>query len=352
MENFRILSYEEESKLTSNELIAYYKSLKQYLLNYKNNILKNSYTNGCEELHPLVRKIIDRIKNYDLTITGQENIPNSPVIYVSTHQDFYDHFNLILGVPEHTIILNNGRIALWMKILLNFNGIVYVDRNDSQSKFNSKIELMKYLAKGKSIAIFPEATYNCSPNKFHLRLYSGAVDIARKMQIPIIPIVQEYDYDPLITSYKCVKSCELRFGTPVYVKYDDDISIKKEELSEQLATMRWDLIEQKGLYSRESITEQEYINYILSRRDSYQKAKVKESDELKALKGYGEEIYLFSYINAIDFDSDGHLLVPQEVRKLDSINSLHINGCFNKDGNYLDFDKLLTLSRTVRSKRG
>jgi len=239
-----------------------------------------------------------------------------------------------------------------MKILLDFNGVVYVDRSDNQSKFNSKIELMKYLAKEKSVVIFPEATYNCSPNKLYLNLYSGVIDIARKMQVPIIPIVQEYDYDTSITSYKCVKSCELRFGSPIYVKYDDDISIKKEELSEQFATMRWDLIEQKGLYSRDSIREQEYINYILSRRDSYRIAKVNEKEEEKALKGYGKEIYLFSYINAVDFDDDGHLLVPKEVRRLDSLNNLPINGCFDKDGNYLDFDKLLTLSRTMRSKRG
>ncbi len=344
-EEFKILSYEEEAQLTLTELIEYYKCLKQYLLNYKNSKLKSGYINFCENLHPLIRKTVDKIKGYDLTIIGQDNIPNSPAIYISTHQDFYDHFNLILGLPEHSIILNNSKIALWMKILLDLNGIVYVDRSDSKSKFVSKMELIKYLADGISIVIFPEATYNCSPNKLHLRLYSGAIDIARKMQIPIIPIVQEYNYDSSVKSYKCVKSCKMQFGTPIYVKYGDEISIKRDELSEQLATLRWDLLEQKGLYQRDSIKEQEYINYVLSRKNSYQLAGVYELDELKALKGYGEETYLFSYINAVDFDNEGHLLVPDEARRLDSLNKMHINGCLNKDGEYLNFDKLLTLSK-------
>lgn len=61
------------------------------------------------------------------------------------------------------------------------NGIIYVERNSDLSRFESKIKLMHLLAHGKSVVVFPEGTYNCSPNKLHLPLHSGVIDMALKM---------------------------------------------------------------------------------------------------------------------------------------------------------------------------
>lgn len=345
MENFRILSYEEESKLTLNELIVYYKSLKQYLLRYRNNVLKNGYIKSCEELHPLIRIIIDKIKGYELTIIGQDNIPEGPVIYASTHQDYHDHFNVVLSIPEHAIILNTNTVTPLFKMLLGTNGIVYVDRNDKDSRFAAKVQLMKYLAKGKSVVVFPEATFNCSPNKLHLPLHSGIIDIARKMQVPIVPLVQEYTYRENESSYKCVKSCTVEFGVPIYVGYNDSTEVKKEELSEQMTSIRWKLIEEKGKYFRTSVSNQEYINYVLSRIDGWKQTKVKIEDERKAIKGYGSEPYVFTFINDVSFDLDGNLLLTDERNKIERLNNEHLDYCFDRDGNLINIDKTLRLAR-------
>ena len=187
--NFKILSYNEESQLDIEDLKKYYQSLKAYLVSKKFNVAKSI----CESLnYKKVRKVIDTKKGYDLYVYGMENIPSEPVIFASTHQDYNDHFNVVLSIPEHIIILNTKNVTLKLKLLMAVNGIVYVDRTSDLSRFNSKIELMHYCVQNKSVVIFPEATFNCSPNKLHLPLHKGVIDIAKKMQVPIVPLVQEY----------------------------------------------------------------------------------------------------------------------------------------------------------------
>lgn len=339
-----ILSYDEESKLSPKERIEYYQRLKEYLANYKESLLKSSYINGCACLNKyLIRKVIDNVKGYELTILGQDNIPEGPVIYASTHQDYHDHFNVVLSIPEHSIILNTNSVTPLFKILLGTNGIVYVDRNNPESRFASKTELMKYLAKGKSIVMFPEATFNCSPNKLHLPLYSGIIDIAKKMQVPIVPLIQEYVYRENESKYKCVDSCHVEFGNPIYVRYNDSTELKKEELSEQFASIRWKLIEQKGQFAREFISNQEYINYVLSRIDGWKQINVKIDDERKVIKGYGSEPYAFSFINDVSFDEYGNLLLPKETIKIINLNETHLDYYNNQDE--INVDKELSLLR-------
>lgn len=342
----KILSYEEEKKLNVDELKVYYEFLKAYLTDCDFNVAKKMYLQICEKLNrQLIRSIIDSKKGYVLNVYGKDNIPNGPVIYASTHQDYNDHFNVVLSIPEHAIILNTSNVTLKFKMLMGANGIVYVNRTSDISRFNSKTELMHYLAQNKSIVVFPEATFNCSPNKLHLPLYKGVIDIAKKMQVPIVPLIQEYTYDESNATIKNVICCDVKFGKPIYVSYDADRNDKIEELSEAFSTIRWDLIELKGNFNRENITVQEYINYVLARIDGWSKINVSIDDERKQIYGINNDFYLFHHVNDISF-KDGILLPTEEVQKMDEISSQHLsNICLDRNGNIVDVNEILRLAR-------
>ena len=347
LNDFKMLSYEEESKLNIEELKIYYESLKAYLTDSDFNVVKKMYLQICEKLNQkLVRNIIDSKKGYVLNVYGEENIPNGPVIYASTHQDYNDHFNVVLSIPEHAIILNTSNVTLKFKMLMGANGIVYVDRTSDLSRFDSKLKLMHYLSQNKSVVVFPEATFNCSPNKLHLPLYKGVIDIAKKVQVPIVPLIQEYTYDESDTTIKNVICCDVKFGKPIYVSYEDDRNEKIEELSETFATIRWDLIESKGSFNRENIMVQEYINYVLARIDGWSKTKVSIDDERKRIYGVNNDFYLFHHVNDVSF-KDGVLLPTEEEQKLDEIASQHLsNICLDRNGNIINANEVLRLVRT------
>lgn len=327
MEKFKLLSYDEESRLSIDEKKQYYYNLKLYLQNQPLQINELKNLTFCQSINKyLVRHIIDKIKGYDLIVNGVENIPRGPVIYASTHQDFNDHFNIVLSIPEHAIILNTVSVTKSFKFLMGFNGIVYVDRKKQQSRFDSKLSLMKYISLGKSVVVFPEGTYNCSPNKLHLPLHSGVIDIARKMDVPIVPVVQEYIYQPnMVANNNNVVSCQVQFGTPIYVSLEDDKERKKQELSEAFATIRYELIEAKGIYNRESINNQEYIDYVLGRINTWKKINVDINDERKTIYNERDDFYLFHHINDVAFDDNGNLLPTEHVLKLNKLYQKNIN---------------------------
>lgn len=320
MEDFEILSYEEEKKLSTNEKLDYYKKLRSYLKNMPTTKINDFYMCVCNALNKkFVRGVINLIKGYELTVTGQENIPNGPVIYATTHQDFNDHFSIVLSIPEHAIILNTINVSKIFKIIMGVNGIVYVDRNNKENRFNSKLKLMKYISKGKSVVVFPEGTYNCSPNKLHLPLHSGVLDMARKMGVPIVPVVQEYNYDTLDNKKSLLKSCHVHFGRPIYVTAEDSLKDKKEELSTAFATIRFKLIEEKGLYNREALSNVEYINQVKSIYKTWEMANVDKNEERKTIYGYNDEFYLFHHINDVSINSNNELMPTNYVIELEKI---------------------------------
>ena len=301
MNNFTILSYEEENKLAKDEKKTYYIELKKYLQQCNYSVNYKLYLKICESLNKnVVRDAINIIKGYELFIENRNLIPNGPVIYASTHQDFNDHFNVVLSIPEHAIILNSINVPKVIKMLMNINGIEYVDRANAESKFNAKINLMKHLSKGKSIVVFPEATYNCSPNKLILPLHSGVIDMAKKIQVPIVPLVQEYNYHYDKLNYKeKINSCTVRFGNPIYVSYNDSIKEKKDELRDCLASLRYDIISKKGIFERNQITTNEYISFLLSRLHTLSLMGVDYQIEKNAIYGVDDEMYKYYPVNAV-----------------------------------------------------
>ena len=320
MNDFEFLTYEEEKKLTLEEKKAYYESLKEYITQKIPNLYSRTGIKFRENYIKFVKKILPKIMPYKFIIDGFENIPDEPVIFASTHQDFNDIINSIYSCPEQMIVYNAINIKPFLKIFLNLNGVLYVDRNDKNSRLHTKLQLAKELLNGKSVNIYPEATWNCTPSKLHLPLYKGIVDIAKITGAKIIPIVQEYTYDETKLDGKShIISVHIRFGRPVSVSYIDDSLEKVDEVSEVISTIRWNLIDEKGTFSRNDISNQLYVDYIRARINDWRVPGNDINEERQQVLGYGSDFSVFNHINDVSFDENGEFFPTDEVIKLKSL---------------------------------
>lgn len=317
MEKFKILSLKEELQLSQKELLIYYSKLREYLLMTPHESLTNGSLTVCKRINPIVRETLKKLCGYQIITLSSDNIKGLDGIYAHTHQSKCDHINLIATNPNHTIMINSSVLSNFYKLVLLINGVVYVDKRDKVSREKAKLELIRLLLQDKGITMFPESAWNLSPNKLHLPLYVGVTEIAKITGKPIIPVVQEYIYnDQKRDGIERVEEVYVEYGTPILVNETDNIFEKLEEYSTAIATMRWNLIEQKGKYMRNGISNYEYINFVEGCKRNLKNAGIDIEVETQGLFGANDEFYKFHHINALDYDTDGNFLEPLYVRTL------------------------------------
>ncbi len=170
-------------------------------------------------------------------------LPDKPVIYDVNHFCFAD--TPIMGriVPKRSYILaGKQRLGLsdWLYFVLN--GVVFVDRKDKADTAAAKLAMSAYLHKGRSIAMFPEGTWNLTENQLMLPMKWGVIDIAKETGAQIVPVALEYDRES--------KRCFVRFGEAMLFSAEDSKAEAITALRDAMATMRWEFWERKGLFPR------------------------------------------------------------------------------------------------------
>lgn len=311
---FRVLTTKEEGQLTLNQRISYYKQLREYLLETKHENLSKGSLTICPKLNPILRKTLNDFCGYDIYVDNND-FEGLVGLYAFTHQDKFDHVNFLVSNPNHTILLNSAVLAPIYKFVLNLNGTVYVDKSSKEDKQRVKLELMRLLHNGKSITIFPESTWNLSPNKLHLPMYIGMVDMARKTGLPIIPAVQEYEYINKNDGKEHIDYVYVNFGNPIFVEPSDDLFEKLKEVSTAFATLRWNEIEKKGIHTRQDITNADYINFIRASRRNLENAGIDINVEQQYIFGSNDPFYQNHFLNAVDYTEKGELLEAPMVLK-------------------------------------
>lgn len=340
--DFKYLSVKEEMKLSEEDRIKYYENLRKNILSRK---LTNT-TPGALTVAPKLKKYVNRLDDFVTRILaggelecitdGLENIPDGPVIFATTHQGLLDNMCWIPSNPKHCIILHTADAKKFLLFAQLCTGLILVDKNNNneKSRNTSKLDVIQTLLKGHSIWCFPEGAWNLSPNKLHLPMRYGILDAAKKAGVPIIPGCIEFTYDTSTEKLKTTKM-HIRYGEPIYISLTDDLNDKFEEYKESISTMRWDLIEEKGIFDRRSIR-LDYINFLkgtfknLEMKDPNFTAREMQDIENKSIYGSKDDFYLFHHINDVPFNEKGELLETEEVRRLNELFEKHIGSNYNK----------------------
>lgn len=320
---FRFLSRREEECLSEKEKNAYYGALRMYCQNRK---LTNT-TFAATKIGPILKKPTEAIARVvckilaggevKIVVDGTENIPNGSVIFASTHQGVMDGFVWIPYCPKHALIFHGKEVNKLLLMAQVNTGLILAskDINNTEQRRNAKLDLISVLLKGHSVYICPEGLWNLSPNLLHLPITWGFLDAAQKAGRPIVPMCIEYTYDTSGEKER-IPFVHLRYGEPIIVKEDDDLAEKLEEYREKISTMRWELMEEKGLFPRYKITNWDYINYMKGNYKNLDMGKIDIEADTKAIYGADSERYQFQHINIVPWDAWGQLKCTEEVEKL------------------------------------
>lgn len=264
---FKVLSFSEERELEKDEIRNYYANLKEFILKRKLTNTTPGTLTVAPKLKGITNKIATKVTRFlckidvEIIVDGIENIPEGSVLFAGTHQGILDGFVWIPFMPRHCVILHGASVKTILKLAQINTGLILVDKDSKESRQNAKLDMINILTKGHSIMYFPEGTWNLSPNKLHLPISFGFLDIARKAAAAVVPMVMEYTYDST-QAVECIKKIHVRFGKAMYVNVYDDLKQKLSEYEEVISTMRLELMEEKGVFSRKAISNQEYINFL------------------------------------------------------------------------------------------
>lgn len=193
--------------------------------------------------------------------------------------------------------------------------MVSKQEEDITNRKEAKLDMIGALLKGHSIWYYPEGTWNLSPNKLHLPMSFGFLEIAKKTGAPVIPVVMEYTYDAVSEKERITK-LHIRYGNPISVALQEDLGKKLLEYSEIISTIRWELIQEKGIFKRKDITNWEYINYLKGNFRNLEFGGKNLNLERIRIRGARDDYYLFHQINDVLFNEQGELLETEEMRKL------------------------------------
>lgn len=122
----------------------------------------------------------------------------------------------------------------------------------------------------------------------------------------------------------CRKVCNLLAGGGVEVVTEtDDLIGRLEEYKEIISTIRWELIEEKGLYSRSDVTNMDYVNFVKGNMKNLQMGSIDIELENGRIQSANQDFFKYFHINNIPWDAWGELLETEEKRKIMMLNKVH-----------------------------
>lgn len=130
----------------------------------------------------------------DVSVSGEENLPNGPAVFVGNHQGNFDVPIMLgmVGEPRGLLakaeLLKLPMIRSWMRYL----HCIFVDRKDPRQAVKSLLDGAALLKEGYSMTIFPEGTRSRGGEMHEFK--GGAFRIATKAGVPVVPVTIDGSY--------------------------------------------------------------------------------------------------------------------------------------------------------------
>ncbi|MRX70902.1 1-acylglycerol-3-phosphate O-acyltransferase [Bacillus lacus] len=144
--------------------------------------------NAAHQQPELLGRRLLKITGSDITVSGRENIPDGPVLFVSNHQGNFDIF-VCLGYLEKPIgflskveVKKIPVVPKWMEAI----NCIFIDRRNRRQALLSLKEGTEKLRNGHSLLIFPEGTRSKGRQLGEFK--TGALRMARDAAVPIVPV--------------------------------------------------------------------------------------------------------------------------------------------------------------------
>lgn len=186
-------------------------------------------------------KVILWIAGVNVTVIGEEHIPDEPVLYIGNHRSFFDvpitysRCRRLTGFVAKKEIEKVPLLSTWMRFLY----CLFLDRDDVRAGLKTILTAIEQVKNGISIFIFPEGTRNKGEELSVLPFHDGSFKIAEKTGCAVIPVSINNSVQILEAHFPFIRKTHvvLEYGEPVYPNTLD------KEAKKQLGTYCHDLIE-------------------------------------------------------------------------------------------------------------
>lgn len=184
-----------------------------------------------EIIHPKLINMMKQKTTGDLVVDGSFPIDGNYLI-VANHACIEDIPTLGQAVGKHFYLLVSDEDQKTIDGLgLELNGVQWVKRTDKISRENAYNNIIKILKRGKNFAMYPEATWNLSPNQLMMPMNYGCIRISLESGRDILPVVSFFTSEKRYT----------KIGVPF--RPSDNLVESIDELRSIMATMMYELME-------------------------------------------------------------------------------------------------------------
>ena len=170
-------------------------------------------------------RVILRIAGVKVTVIGEDNIPDEPVLFIGNHRSYFDilitysRCKRLTGYVAKKEMLKIPLLRTWMKRLY----CLFLDRDNMKEGLKTILQAIEYVKSGVSICIFPEGTRNTGEENSLLPFHAGSFKIAEKSGCAIVPMSINNACNIFESHVPFIKKTHviLEYGKPIYPKEMD-----------------------------------------------------------------------------------------------------------------------------------
>lgn len=174
--------------------------------------------------------VILKIAGVEVTVIGEENVPDEPVLFIGNHRSYFDilltysRCKRLTGYVAKKEMLRYPILRDWMKRLY----CLFLNRDNPKEGLKTILQAIDYVKNGISICIFPEGTRNDGEELSMLPFHNGSFKIAEKSGCAIVPMCLNNTSAIFESHLPFVRKTHvvLEYGKPFYMK-DLDKETKK-----------------------------------------------------------------------------------------------------------------------------
>ena len=167
-----------------------------------------------------VFRLMLRISGVEVTVIGEENVPDEPVLYSGNHRSYFDilitdsRCRRLTGYIAKKEMLRYPLLRDWMKRLY----CLFLDRSTPKEGLKTILKAIEYVKEGISVCIFPEGTRNDGEELSMLPFHDGSFKIAEKTGCAIIPMSLNNTHAIFEQQFPRIKKTHvvLEYGKPIY----------------------------------------------------------------------------------------------------------------------------------------
>lgn len=215
--------------------------------------------------HPFLLALAQTKIKYKLKKENKYTIDKTkPIIFAVNHSNCQDIPLACTAIGKHGyLLIGKQNLEPMDELFFDINGAIYVDRMNKEDKSKSKDAMVEYLKKKTPIIMFPEGTWNLTDEQLMLPMRWGIIDIAKEANAQIVPLILDYDKEKGV--------CNAKFGKTISVEKDSNKQELINELRDEMATLRYDFFERKGIAKRDEINLEEQRANIQTTIEEYPK---------------------------------------------------------------------------------